>query len=307
MRLNIIKTWLLSVALAGALVLGGCTGADSGKSGKLEAVATFYPLEYLVQRIGGERVHVVSLVSPGTEPHEWEPTPRDVDKIRKSKLFVYHGAGLDPWAEKAAGDSTKDGPQIVRATEGLSIHTGPAEEGGGTEQDPHVWLDPQLYALQADLVAQGLAKADPEGATTYQANLAVLKKDLISLQADMKAGLSTCARDPFVTSHSAFSYLASRFGLTQVSVTGISPEQEPSPARLEQIIKEIRQEGATHIYFETLISPELSDTIAREAGIKTLVLNPVEGLTKEDVAAKKDYLSVMRDNLASLRIGLGCK
>lgn len=306
MRLDIIMRGTYLMVPAVALVLGGCTVNDSRDSGKLEVAVTFYPLEYLVQRIGGEGVHVTSFVTPGVEPHEWEPTPRDVERIRQSKLFVYHGAGLDPWAAKLIRDLPKNGPQVVHATEGLSIRVGPAEKPGGTGEDPHVWLDPEMYAKQAELVAEGLVKADPARSATYQANLADLKKDLESLKGDMTAGLAACLRKDFFTSHTAFSYLAARFGLNQVGIAGISPEDEPSPARMKEVVDELKKEGATHVYLETLASPKLSETIAREAGVKTLVLNPLEGLRKEEFLAKKDYVSVMQENLNNLRTGLGC-
>ena len=277
-------------------------------------IATFYPLQHLAQRVVGDRFQVTSLVPPGVEPHDWEPTPRGIAAIKKAKVFIYQGAGLETWADRTVATLGREGPVVVKATTGLSLRS-VAEEPAkhrtpGTAKepplDPHVWLDPQLYGQQAAAVRDALAKADPDGEAVYTANLASLKMELDELNDEMKLGLSNCERRTFVTAHAAFAYLADRFELKQVAISGISGESEPSPARLRGIVQRVRQEGATHIFFETLASPAVSETVAKEVGAQTLVLNPIEGLSTEEVKAGADYFSVQRQNLANLRIALDC-
>jgi zinc transport system substrate-binding protein len=278
-------------------------------------VTTFYPLQYLAQRIGGERADVIGLVPPGVEPHDWEPTPQDIMSINKASVFIYQGAGLEPWAARTVASLPSDKPIVVEATEGFALKPGiPEEEGEGTRAessdepvlDPHIWLNPQLYKKQAQAVRNALVKADPESEAIYQDNLVSLEKDLDELDSEMERGLSSCQRHTIVTSHAAFAYLADRYGLQQLAVTGLSPDAEPSPARLREIIQQVRDEGANHIFFETLVSPAISETVAKEVGAQTLVLDPIEGLTLEEITARADYFSVQRQNLANLRIALGC-
>ncbi len=296
---------LPAIVCAGLVVfLTACgSGGSLSDSGKLSVVTTFYPLQYLAERIGGDRVSVRNLVPPGIELHDWEPKPRDVTAIKRAKAFVYQGAGLEWWAERVVDGLSASGPVAVKATDGLALLR---SNDGDAPFDSHVWLDPALYAEQAIAVRDALAKADPAGASVYSANLASLTGDLEKLTAEMKQGLAKCARDTMVTSHAAFAYLAGRFGLKQVAVSGLSPEAEPSPARLRQVIEQVRREGATHIFFETLVSDAVAKTIAREAGVKTLVLNPIEGLSKDELKAGASYFTVQRQNLANLRTALEC-
>ncbi len=296
---------------AGCSPQGGSTDTSDKKT---SVIATFYPLDFLAQRVGGDRVQVTGLVPPGVEPHDWEPTPKDIAAITKARVFVYQGAGLESWAERTAASLPASGPIVVRATAGFTLKPGIAgeEEGStpesseGTILDPHVWLDPQLYAQQAALIRDALVKADPAGEALYSTNLADLTAELERLTNEMRQGLSACKRTTIVTSHAAFVYLADRFRLRQLAVSGLSPDAEPSPARLREVIQQVREQEATHIFFETLVSPAVSQTIAREVGAQTLVLNPIEGLTADEVKAGADYFSVQRQNLANLRIALGC-
>ncbi|MBF8299627.1 MAG: transporter substrate-binding protein, partial [Dehalococcoidia bacterium] len=289
------------------------TGDGSGD--KMVVTATFYPLEYLASSIGGDRVRVVGLVPAGSEPHDWEPTPGAITLIHNSGVFIYQGAGLETWAERVVRDLPAGRPIVVEATKGLEVREGSheaAEESDATRVpgtkvlDPHLWLDPRLYAREAEAVEAAMSMADPEGKAVYGANLAGLLAKLNALEIEMSAGLASCQRRTIITSHGAFSYLAARFNLEQISVSGVSPEEEPSPARMKAIVDIVKAQGATHIFFETLVSPKVAETLARETGTQTLVLDPVEGLTAEGLAERKDYLSVMRQNLANLRLALGC-
>ncbi len=265
----------------------------------IPVVASFYPLAYFTQRIGGERVQVKNLVPPGAEPHEYEPTPQDVAALTKAKLLVYNGAGFELWVSKLLQQLP---PIIVKveATKGLPLVT---VEGG---LDPHVWLDPLLAQHEADNILTGLITADPDVKETYQANTRKLKDDLVALDHRYTEALEKCRKKTFISGHEAFGYLAKRYGLTMVAISGLSPESEPSPAKLKEVTGLAKKYGVRVLYVETLISPKLSETIAREVGATLRVLNPLEGLTDAEISAGKTYITVMDENLGNLREGLDC-
>jgi len=307
---------LAALPLLLGLVLGACSSTPpASNTGKVSVVTTFYPLQFLAQRIGGDRVAVVNVTPPGVEPHDWEPSPGDIASIVRARLFIQNGAGFEPWADKVVSELPKNGPVVLRATDGLPLMPpapGAEEEedehaSEGPSVDPHVWLSPALFTRQAEQVQNALAKADPAGAQTYAANLDSLKAQLAALSDDMKRGVSSCAQSTIVTTHAAFGYLAKDLGLRQVSISGLSPESEPTPARLRQLVAEVKELGVSYIFFETLVSPAVAQTLAREVGAKTLALNPLEGLTSEEIQAGQDYLTVMRSNLQNLRIALECR
>ncbi|MBI2866896.1 MAG: zinc ABC transporter substrate-binding protein [Chloroflexi bacterium] len=303
------------------MAMAACSSSDgeapaASSATNLSIVTTIYPLHYLTQRIGGDQAQVANLVPAGTEPHDWEPTPRDIASIHRAKLFVYNGVGLEPWVDRVRRDVPSDSLRIVDASTLVVLIDGEADaheteeqagENSDASKDPHVWLDPSRYAQQAEAIALAMTQVDPAGEGTYTANLKALQRDLADLEQEFRTGLSSCKRNAIVTSHAAFGYLADRFGLVQLAVSGLSPEAEPSPARLREIVREVRAIGATHIFFETLVTPKVAQTVAREVGAQTLVLNPLEGLTQEQVRANENYLTLMRKNLANLKVALACQ
>ena len=294
---------LLTIAMTPILFISAACSSSGGDATNSPVVTSFYPLEYLAERIGGDNISVKNLVPAGAEPHDWEPTPRDIAAIQKAKVFIYNGV-VESWAERVVGDLPSSSPLVVRGVGGQTLNNGAEPEAPGL--DPHVWLDPVRYQQEADAVYTALAKADPEHAVSYQTNLDALKKDLSTLDKEYMSGLATCTRKTVVTSHAAFGYMAERYGLKQLAVSGISPDAEPSPARLRKVLGQIKAEGATHVFFETLVSPRIGQTLASEAGIKILVLNPLEGLTSDEVKTGENYLTIMRSNLANLKVALGC-
>jgi len=303
---------ILSLAVA-ALTALGCERAPAPPAARARplVVASFFTLWDFTRQVAGDRAEVVSLVPPGVEPHDWEPTPQDVIQVRKARLFVYNGAGFEQAADRLLKEIAGSGPLPVNTTAGIALLEAPGEARGGRDKDhardPHVWLDPVLAGAQVDAITAGLIQADPEGRAGYAERAAAYKAKLAALHADFEAGLRECARRDVVTSHAAFAYLTRRYRLNQVPVLGIAPESEPSPADLARLVRFARQARVKYIFFETLVSPKLAETLAREVGAKTLVLNPVEGLTKEEQAAGKDYLVLMRENLANLRTALECR
>lgn len=289
---------LSGVVLAATLTLAGCQGPP-GPARPL-VVATVYPLWDLTRQVAGDRAEVVSLVPPGVEPHDWEPSPRDVSLVQRATVFVHAGTGLDAWAGRLV-TGLPGRTRVVDASRGLGLLT------QGASPDPHVWLDPVLARAQAQTIAEGLAQADPAGRPVYLENAKALDARLDALDRAFAAGLRDCARREVVTSHAAFAYLARRYGLTEVPIMGLAPEAEPSPADLASIVRTARRLRVTHIFFEPLVSPRLTQTLAREIGATPLPLDPVEGVSREQAAAGTGYVELMQANLANLRIGLGCR
>jgi zinc transport system substrate-binding protein len=270
-----------------------CRAPAAGGQGAISVVASFYPLFEVAERVGGDRAAVTNLTPAGVEPHDLELTTREVDALLDADLVLYIGGGFQPAIEDALADREGVTVDLLRA--------GPA-----SGDDPHIWLDPHVMLDLVDRVEMAMARADPPGAPTYEANAEAYRSELEGLAEDFDAGLDQCDRDIIVTSHDAFGHLARRYGLRQEAVTGLSPESEPDPRRLDELAGLVEAEGVTTIFTETLVSPAAAETLAREAGVRTGVLDPLEGLTPEQEAAGEDYASVMRRNLAGLREALGC-
>jgi len=286
----------LLLAILALLAAAGCQQA-SPPDGKPLVVASFYPLYEFARQVAGDRAQVVSLVPTGVEPHDWEPSPQDMAQVRRARLFVYNGAGLEPWAEKVKAEVDGKTTAVVSATSGIPLVGG----------DPHVWLDPTLARMEVETIRAALARVDPGGTEVYAAQAKAFAAKLDALDERFAAGLRDCARREVVVSHAAFGYLTRRYRLEQVPVMGLAPESEPSPAALATIVRLARQRKVEAVFFETLVNRRLADTLAREVGARTLVLNPIEGLTREEAAAGKGYLDLMAVNLANLRGGLGCR
>jgi zinc transport system substrate-binding protein len=293
-------TGLVLAAAVSAAALAGCGTSEPSGSGPVRVVTAFYPLQFAVERVGGDRVDATNLTKPGAEPHDLELAPQDVAKVAEADLVVYL-SGFQPAVDEAVAQAAGDRALDVSDAAALTLR---APDGSGTP-DPHFWLDPTRLADVGDTVAAELTAADPAGEATYAANAADLRADLEALDADLSNGLAVCDSRYLVTSHTAFGYLADRYRLEQVGIVGISPEGEPSPGDLARVASFVEDHGVTTVFYETLVSPDVAETVARETGATTAVLDPLEGLAAGD--SRADYLTVMHDNLATLRTGLGCR
>lgn len=325
----------LAVAASLALLAAGCGSSDnnagttssSGASGeKLAVVASFYPLQYAVEKVGGDHVSVTNLTKPGAEPHDLELTPQDVAKVTSAKLAVYE-KGLQPAVDKAiaeqgakgAFDVSKDADLSLKAPEEDEHDHGKDPKASATPapaasseahdhdhggQDPHFWLDPVRYAKVAKALSAKMGEVDPQHKADYDKNAEAFAKELDALDKEFSAGLKTCTHRDLVTSHAAFGYLAQRYNLEQEAIAGISPDQEPDPKRLGEIAAHVKEHKVGTIYTETLVSPAIAQTVAKETGTQLAVLDPIEGLN--DKSAGKNYLEVMRANLATLKKGQSC-
>jgi zinc transport system substrate-binding protein len=291
---------LVAVLAALSLVGSACTTPGRASDGRLQVVTSFYPLAEAAERVGGDQVDVTNLTPPGVEAHDFELTPKDVEAIATADLVVYLGGGFQPSVEDALDEAEGKVIDVLHGLPTLSVG------GPGSTLDPHVWLDPELYVRIVETVERALADLDPKHAEAYAANAADFESTLADLDDEFSQGLATCDRRLIVTGHEAFGYLAARYGLEQQPITGLSPEAEPDAKRLAELRDLVEREGVTTIFTETLVSPEVAQTLASEAGVKTAVLNPLEGLTEDQLAAGEDYVSVMRRNLATLEVALGC-
>jgi zinc transport system substrate-binding protein len=290
---------------AATCLLTGCgagtpAGAGGGKSGdKTQATVAFYPLQYVTEQVGGDRVKVANLVKPGAEPHDLELQPSQMADLGRADLVVYL-RGFQPNVDEAVDQQAKKNAFDAAAVQPLQNAPAGAEDKG---KDPHIWLDPIRLAAVADKIADRLAQLDPAHAVDIRARAAALRTKLEALDKEYATGLTQCQRHEIVTSHAAFGYLAARYQLTQIPITGLSPDEEPTPQHLAQVAAQARQYHTTTIFFETLVSPKVAQTLAAEVGAKAVVLDPIEGI---EPGSADDYVSVMRSNLTKLRTALSC-
>ena len=276
----------------------------------MQVVASFYPLAWMAEQVGGDLVAVASLTPPGVEPHDLELKPRDVGTIADAQVLVYLD-GLQPSVDGSVGQASGTVFDVAPAAD-LLDGGHPADEandeGDGHDHeaagDPHFWLDPTRLAMVADAFADVLADRDPEHAATYRTNAAALRDRLADLDQEYRTGLADCASTDLVTSHEAFAYLADRYQFRQIGVTGLTTNREPSARDLADTVEFVRDNDVRTIYLEPLLSPAVAEAVAKEADVQTAVLDPIEGLT--DTSAGSDYLGVMRANLATLQQGQRC-
>jgi zinc transport system substrate-binding protein len=317
-------TGLLAAAVVVGL-LGACGSAASETqprhpAGQVRVVASFYPLEFAAQQVGGDRVSVLSLTKPGVEPHDLELTAKAVGRIAGADLVVY-AKGFQPAVDSAVDQEGADHALDVAPVANLERVAPPEDDGHGepghthtdaedpaadpgAARDPHFWLDPQRYAGVATAIADRLALVDSSHAADYSANAHAFGARLAALDGDLRRDLASCANTDLVTSHAAFGYLSQRYGFTQVPIAGLSPDVEPSAAKLAEVADFVQEHQVTTIYAETLGEPAFADTISRSTGAQLAVLDPIEGLTSQ--AAGHDYFEVMQSNLTVLRAGQGC-
>jgi zinc transport system substrate-binding protein len=264
----------------------------------LSITTSSYPLEFIArQLVAGDKV-VTNLVPFGTDPHEFEPSAKQISGIYDSTIFLFNGADLDPWAEKIQEDLASKGIVPMKAVAGLTLIDG---------ADPHFWLDTDNMTKVANRLAVVLIKLDPNKTQDYQSRLEAFTKSMRSLDDEYATSLATCKQKNLVISHNFFAYPAKKYGLIEVPISGLSPESEPTPKALADIITLIKSQKVGVIFRETLISPKLVESLAQDAGVKVATLNPLEGLSAQDASLGLDYISIMRENLKQLKQGLECK
>ncbi|WP_280898426.1 MULTISPECIES: metal ABC transporter substrate-binding protein [unclassified Streptomyces] len=315
--MNVRRRLIPSVAATAALAaLSACStdSAAAGDTGKFDVVASFYPMAFLAEQIGGDHVSVTSLTEPGQEPHDLEISAKQTAQLQESDAVLYL-KNLQPSVDEAVAQAgvrtTIDAATLTSLEEHGNEVGGHAaehddehgEEAGG--KDPHIWLDPVKYSEVAKGVGAAFGKADPDHAADYKANTAALVKKLDALNTKFEDGLKNTGSKVFITTHAAFGYLAERYGLTEEAINGLDPESEPSANRVKDLEKMAKADGVTTVFYETLVSDKTAKTIASDAGLKTDVLDPIEGITAK--SRGKDYFAVQEANLKALQGALGAK
>lgn len=297
----------LAVLVTGLLYLLNAKqrGGDISIS-RIQVVSSFYPLSYLVEKIGGDFVAVTTIVPSGVEPHDFEPSPRNFVDIGNANLFLYNGGGLESWAKKWNESATMRPGIVIDMAQALKNEGAGLREQDGAV-DPHFWLDPVILKKEAMLVRDALSQADPAHKDLFLENSKQVIAELEELDRLYRAGLASCSIHDIIVLHEAFNYLGYQYGIGVISIEGISPDEEPSPKDLARIVNTAKEKNISHIFFETIASPKFSELIAREIRGNTLVLNPLESLTPEEVQRGEDYVTIMKANLKNLQIALSCQ
>ncbi|WP_339816653.1 metal ABC transporter substrate-binding protein [Paenibacillus sp. FSL R7-0216] len=316
------RALILAVALLTiTLTLSGCgKSSDSGTivEGKVNVITSFYPIYEFAKAIGGEEANVINLLPTGVEPHDWTPRSQDILNASKAQLFLYNGAGLEGWVPnflKGLGGDNE--VQTVEVSQGIDLIEANGDDGHGHGEesesnsghegeeadhhvDPHTWVSPKSAIVMAENIKNSYIEVDPAHEATYEARYQELIGQLQALDAKFTEQLSALPNKEIVVSHQAFGYLCRDYGLTQHAIMGLSPEAEPRAQDLVALSKMVKEEGIRYIFFEELVSDKLAKTLASEAGVETLVLNPVEGLTKNQAQAGDNYFTLMEKNLQNL-------
>ncbi len=292
---------MLILLTFGAFVIDRVYRTTNTTSNKMQIVATFYPLGEFAQVVGGELVSVTVLVPPGSEPHDFEPTPKQIANLLRSQIFIYNGAGFERWVDKILPQLQAKNIPIINASSTVSL-----EAADRTQVNPHFWLDPVLAQHEVAEIRDTLMRIDPIHVETYKKNASQYLSQLSALDAEIRTGLTNCNKRMVIASHDAFGYYAKRYDIEVTAISGLSPDDEPSPAKMAAIANLARTNNIKYIFFESLVTPRLSDTIAMEVGAQTLVFNPLEGLSSSEITMGKNYFSIQKDNLQNLKTALEC-
>jgi zinc transport system substrate-binding protein len=293
-----------AVAVAFLIIFGGVLSFSvlakpAVVPGQIEVITSFYPLHFLSSQIGGDKVVVFQLIPDNAEPHSWEPKPSDLIRTDRASIFVYNGAGFEPWAGDFLASLTNKELVIVDTSYNLTMLSNPEEANG---KDPHFWLDPLSAKVQVQNILDGFKKADPSNAAYYQANADLLDARLDRLNLDFQVGLENRTKNDFITTHEGFNYLADRYGLVAHAAVGVSADQQPSPQDMVRLAQLVRQLGLNYVFSEPVFSDAVIRTIATETDAQVLVLDGIHG--REGIHTGMDYFQMMYENLRNLRIGL---
>ncbi len=303
-KILFIALGAIVVCIISAVIIGSGTKSSNPDRHTLSVVASFYPLYYFAQQIGGNKITVYNITPAGAEPHDYEPTPQDIARIEQSSLLVLNGGALEPWGDKIT--PTLKNKHVFVVVAGKKLFTLHAEENGDAVLDPHIWLDPLLAKEEARSILEAIMRIDPANRQYYTARFDNLANRLDALNQNYAKGLKHCAQNDIITSHAAFGYLAHAYGLSQITIGGITPDEEPSAQKIAQISRFAKTHDVRYIFFERLVNPRLSQTIADEAGAKTMVLDPIEGITDREIQSGINYFTIMQHNLTNLRTALQC-
>lgn len=292
----------LSLLLIIVLIsITGCSDGVENDKGKLKVYTSFYPIYDFTSKIAGEKVELYNMVPSGTEPHDWEPSASDIVSLENADMLVYNGAGMEHWVEDVLMNLENEDLIVIEASKGIDLLS--SEDDHDHDQgdyDAHVWTAPLNVKIEMENIKDGLIQLDPESSRYYEENFERYSQELAKLHDEFENGLSHLSNKNFVVSHQAFSYMSKAYGLNQIAIDGISPDSEPNPGRMAEIIDFVIENNIKVIFFEELASSKVASTIANETGVVVDVLNPLEGLSDQEIQNGDDYFSVMRKNLKAL-------
>jgi len=304
-------TLLLSILALTACSGGESSGAGTDDPGKITVYTSIYPVYDFAAKIGGDKINLHMMVPSGTEPHDWEPKPKDMARLQEADVFIYNGAGMESWVDKVLNSIDNEKLIAVEASDGIKLMENPYEsdeheDDGGHEHknDPHVWLDPMRAKKQMENIMEALSKADADNADYYEDNYMKYSMELEKLDEEYRDTLEKCRNRDIIVTHPAFGYLCDAYDLNQIAIGSIGSESEPSSARMAEITNFARENDIKIIFFEETTGNKLAKTIADEVGGETMTLSTLERLSDEDIKSGKDYFSVMTDNLKALEKAL---
>lgn len=270
---------------------------------KINVCTSFYCMYDFANKIGKDKINIKNLVPSGIEPHDYEPSPSDIATLEKADILIYNGAGMEGWIDKVLSSLNNKKLIVVETSRGLKLLKN-KDEDIDLKYDPHVWLNPQNAKKQMEIIKEAFILKDPENKAYYEKNYEEYAKKIDELDKEYKDAVSNFKSKDIIVSHSAFGYLCDAYGLNQIAIEGLLADTEPTPSKMAQIVRLAKEKNVKYIFFEELISPKVAQTIAKEVNAKTAVLNPLEGLSDEDIKSNKDYFSIMRENLKVLKEAL---
>jgi zinc transport system substrate-binding protein len=314
-KISLTLLIIITLALAGWLINNQLKSTDTQAEAdrdKLQLVTSFYPLYFFTQQIAGDHAQVYNLTAAGIDPHDYEPSPQDLRLIETANLIIGNGAGFETWMDNLDTQvpilhSADDLVSISREEEEDDDHDEEEDEDDHGDLDPHVWLDPILASAQVQHIADTLSELDDQNRDFYQANASALQAELAQLDQEFSQALTSCRLDQVITAHAAFAYLAQRYNFEQVAIQGLSHEEEVTAAHLASVAELAKAQQIKYVFFESLLSPKLAQTLAQEVGASVLLFDPLESLDSEQMRAGADYFSVQRQNLQNLQLALECQ
>lgn len=302
---RVIAMVVLILGIAVGVGLLASRNKNEGSSKKLQVVGSYYPLYDFAKQVGGDFIRATNVTPAGAEPHDYEPSAKQLAEAQQAQVFIYNGGHMEPWVVNFLHDYHH---VAVKSSRGIGLIEVADEESSSEQvQDPHFWLDPILAQQIVKNIRDGLSQADPAHKADYSKNASTYIAQLKQLDQDFRDGLTQCQTQTIITSHQAFSYVDKRYNLDVRAISGISPEEEPNPAKLADLSKLVADKGIKYVFFESLVSPRLADTIANGTGAQTLVFDPIEGLSDADQKQGKNYISVQHENIKNLRTALACR
>ena len=295
---------IVAVCLIASSLTLGCVSQSPSASNKMTVVASFYPMYDFTKNVGGDRINVVSLIPAGVDPHDYEPTPSDIETLTAARVFILNGVIEDPWVPKLLAGIDNPSLTVIETSKNITlVNSMDADEPG---KDPHIWLDPVNAEIQVATIKDALIQADPAGKEYYESNAASYIQKLASLDTEFRTVMATCKNKNMIITHATLAYFCKEYGCNQIPVEGVNAEGEPTPGVVAAIIQQAKEKNITVVFVEKMYSPQIAQSIANDIGGKVAVFNSLHGLTTEEQASGENYLSQMEENVKTINETLDC-